>query len=209
MALYANYHLLAQVRLCLCSRAQTYSRSRPVPSPQREEATGSLHSVRALGWGTVRECLHSFPCKPSDIHNAATSWWKKASDCPFLHGVVSASSRYGTWRQGQVCPWDRWPRRCCPLGTRGTGQACLLPRLLPQSGARAPALVVRSCLLSSQPSIAPHREHVIIVLPPPCCWCRGRLSCIPSVSRPQGQRLLLFPGGGVLRLPHTCSWGPR
>ena len=108
-----------------------------------------------------------------------------------------------------VRPWDRRPRRCCPLGTRGTGQACLLTRLLPQHGARAPDVVVPSRLLSSQASISPHRERVTLVWPLACCWCHGRLSCFPSVSRPQGQRLLLFPVGGVLRLPHTCSWGAR
>ena len=85
--------------------------------------------------------------------------------------------------------------------TRGTGQACLLPRPLPQSGARAPALVVPSCVLSSQASISLHREPGTLVLPPGCCSCQGRLSCFPSVSRPQGQRLLLFSGGGMLRLP--------
>ena len=176
---------------------------------RREEATGSLHTARALGWGTVGDSLHSFPGTPPATHIAATSWWKAASNCPLLHGVVSASCVYGTWWQDQVCPWDRWPRRCCPLGTLGTGQACLLPRLLPQSGAHAPALVIPSFLLSIQASISPHRERVTLVLPPACCSCHGRLSCFPSVSRPQGQGLLLFSGGGVLRLPHTRSWGAR
>ena len=114
-------------------------------------ATGSLHTAHALGRRTVEDCLHSFPGTPPATHNAATSWWKTASDSPFIHGVVSASSVYGTWWHAQVCPWDRWPGRCCPLGTRGTRQACLLPRLLPQIGARAPALVVPSCLLKEQP----------------------------------------------------------
>ena len=81
--------------------------------------------------------------------------------------------------------------------------ACLLPRLLSQSGAGVPDLMVPSCLLRIQPSISPHRERVTRVLPPACCSYHGRLSCFPSDSRPQGQRLLLFPGGGVLRLnPH-------
>ena len=177
-----------------------------MPSPKEG---GFLHTARALGWGTVGDCLHSFPGTPPATHKATTSWWKTASVCPFLHGVVSASSGYGTWGQAQICPWDRLPRRCCPLGSRGTGQACLLPRLLPQSGARAPALVVSSCLLSSQASISPHRERGTLVLPLACSSCHGRLSCFPSVSRPQGQWLLLFPWGGVLRLPHTCSWGAR
>ena len=171
---------------------------------RREEATGSLHKARALGWGTVGDSLHSCPVTPPATHIASTSWWKTASDCPFLHGVVSASSVYGTLWQAQVCPWDRWPRRCCPLGTRGTGQACLLPRLLPQRGARASALVVRSCLLSSQASISPHRERGTLVLLLACCSCHGRLSCFPSVSRPRGQRILLVSGGGVLRLPHIA-----
>ena len=173
-----------------------------------EEATGSLHRAHALGWGTVGDCLHSLPGTPPATHNTATSWWKTASDCPFLHGVVSVS--LGMAPGGKPdCPWDRWPRRCSPLGTRGTGQACHLPRLLPQSGARAPALVVPSCLLSSQASIFPHREWVTLVLPLACCSCHGRLFCFLSVSRPQGQRLLLITGGGVLRLPHTCSWGAQ
>ena len=172
---------------------------------RREEVTGSLQTARSPGWGTVGDSPHSFPGSPPATRIAATSWWKTASDCPFLLGVVSASSGCGTWWQAQVCPWDRWPRRCCPLGTRGTGQACLLPRFLPQSGAHAPALVVPSCLLSSQASISPHRERVTPVSPPACSSCHGRLSCFPSVSRPQGQRLLLFSGGGVLRLPHACS----
>lgn len=40
-------------------------------------------------------------------------------------------------------------------------------------------------------------------LAPGCCSCHGRLYCFPCVSGPQGQGLLLFSGGGVLRLPHT------
>ena len=174
---------------------------------RREEATGSLHTARALGWGSVGDSLHSFPGTPPATHIAATSWWKKASDWPFLHGVVSASCGYGTWRQAQVCPWDRWPRRCCPLGTRGTRQACLLPRLLPQRIARAPALVVPSCLLSSQASISPHRERVTLVLLPACCSCHGSLSCFPIVSRPQGQGLLLRRRPDVPS-PHYF-WGAR
>ena len=74
---------------------------------RRGEATGSLHTAHSLGWGTVEECLHSFSGTPFATHNAATSWWKTASDSPFLHGVVSASSGNGTWWQAQVCPWDR------------------------------------------------------------------------------------------------------
>ena len=176
---------------------------RPGLPHRREEATGPQHTARALGWGTVGDCFHSFPSTHPPTHIAATSWWKTASVCPFLHVAVSASSGYGTWWQAQVCPWDRWPRRCSPLGTRGTGQVCHLPRLIPQSGARDSALVVPSCLLSSQATISPHRERVTLVLPPACCSCHGSLSCFPSVSRPQGQRLVFFSGGGVLHLPHT------
>ena len=58
---------------------------------------------------------------------------------PVPPGGVSASSGPGAWWQAHVCPLDRWPRRCFPLGTRGTGKAFLLPRLLPQIGARSPA----------------------------------------------------------------------
>ena len=182
MALYAYFHLLGYVRLCLLLGAQADSGSRPVPSPQERGGDMITAHGPCTGWGTVKVCLHSFPGTPPATHMAATSWCKRASDCPFLRGVVSVSSGYGTWWQAQVCPWDRWPRRCCPLGTRGTGQAWLLPRLLPQSGSRAPAIVVPSCLLSSRGSIAPHMERVTLVLPPACCSCHGRLSCFPSVS---------------------------
>lgn len=113
---------------------------------RKGEPTGSLHSARVLGWGAVGDCPHFFPDTPPASPNAATSWRKMASDCPFFQGAVSASSGYGAWWQAHVCPRDRWPWRCCPLGTRGTEQACLLPRLLPQSGVCAPALAVPSCL---------------------------------------------------------------
>ena len=125
-----------------------------------------------------------------------------ASDCPLDQSCFCEFS-VGAWWLAHVCPRDRWPRSCCLLGPRGSGQACFLPRLLPKSGAGASALVVPSCLLSSQASVSPHRERVTLVLPPACCSCRGRLSGFPSVSRPQGQGLLLLSGGGVLRLPHT------
>ena len=42
---------------------------------RRVEATGSLHTARALGWGTVGDCLHSFPGTPLATHNAAKAWW--------------------------------------------------------------------------------------------------------------------------------------
>lgn len=176
-----------------------------MPSPQDRGGDRIPAHGPFTGMG---DCLHFLPGTPPATHKAATSWWKRASDCPFLPGVVSAS--YGLASGGKpACPWDRWAWRCCPLGTRGTGQDCLLHRLLPQSGARVPALVVPSCLFSSQASISPHSEEVTLVLPRACCSCHGRLSCFQSVSRPQGQGHLLFPGGGVQRLPHTCSWGAR
>ena len=68
---------------------------------------------------------------------------------------------------------------------------------------RSPCPTHSPCLLSSQASISPHRERVTLVLPPASCSCHGRLFCFPSISRPQGQRLLLFSLGGMMRLPHT------
>ena len=189
-----------------------------MPSPQ-ERGGDRIPAHGPCPWkGNCRGQSPLHPRHTPVTHIAATSWWKTASDCPFLLGVVSASCGYGTWWQAQVCPWYSWPRRCCPHGTRGTGQACLLPRLLPQWGARAPALVIPSCLLSSQASISLDSERGTLVLPPDCCSCHsrvscfppaccschGRLSCFPSVSRPRGQRILLVSGGGVLRLPHIA-----
>ena len=43
------------------------------------------------------------------------------------------------WWQAHVSTPDRWPRSCCLLGPKGSGQACFLPSHLPQSGALAPA----------------------------------------------------------------------
>ena len=145
-----------------------------MPSPQDRGGDRIPAHGPFTGMG---DCLHFLPGTPPATHKAATSWWKRASDCPFLPGVVSAS--YGLASGGKpACPWDRWAWRCCPLGTRGTGQDCLLHRLLPQSGARVPALVVPSCLFSSQASISPHSEEVTLVLPRACCSCHGRLSCL-------------------------------
>ena len=137
---------------------------------RREEATGSVHTARALGWGTVGDCLHSFPGTPLPPTTLPHIGGRRHLNAHFSMGLFMRVP--GMAPGGKpVCPWDRWPRRCCPLGTRGTGQACLLPRLLPQSGERAPALVVHSCLLSSQASISPHRERVTLVLPLACCSC--------------------------------------
>ena len=60
----------------------------------------------------------------------------------------------GAWWQAHVSTTDRWPRSCWLLGPKGSGQACFLPRLLPQSGALSLALIFPSCLLSSQASVA-------------------------------------------------------
>ena len=174
-----------------------------LPQP-RGDPTGSLHTARALGWGVMGNCP-SFSGIPLASANAATSWRKTASDCPFLHKDVSASPGPGTWWQANVCPMDRWPRSCCPLGPRGSGQACLQPRLLPQSGACTPALVVPWCLLSSQASDSLHRERVTLVLPPACCSCHGRLSCFTTVSRQQGQWLLLVSRAACCAFPRHAA----
>ena len=79
------------------------------------------------------------------------------------------SSGSGAWWTGKGCPRDRWARACCPLDPRGTGQACLVPRLLSQSGARAPALGFTSWFLSSQASVSPQRERVTPDMPPARC----------------------------------------
>ena len=187
-----------------CSGVQVdRGRGQCLPQP-RGDPTGSLHTARALGWGLMGNCP-SFSGIPLASANAATSWRKTASDCPFLHKDVSASPGRGTWRQANVCPMDRWPRSCCPLGPRGSGQACLQPRLLPQSGACTPALVVPWCLLSSQASDSLHRERVTLVLPPACCSCHGRLSCFTAVSRQQGQWLLLFSRAACCAFPRHAA----
>ena len=58
---------------------------------------------------------------------------------------------------------------------------CLLPRHFLHSGARPPALVVLSCLLSLQASFSLHTERVTHCLPPARCSCEGRLSCIATI----------------------------
>ena len=86
-----------------------------------------------------------------------------------------------------------WPRSRCPLGPRGPGQSCLL-RLLPQSGARAPALVVPTCLLRNQASVSPHREWVPFVLPPTRCSRPVWLSCFATVSDNKANGSFASPG---------------
>ena len=179
-----------------------------MPSPQEREGDRIPAHGPCTAMGNCGVCLHSLPGTPLPPTTLPHLGGRQHLTARFSVGLFLRVPGMATGGK-PACPWDRWPRRCSPLGTRGTGQACHLPRLLPQSGARAPALVVPSCLLSSQASISPHRERVTLVLPLACCSCHGRLSCFPSVSRPQGQGLLLIPGGGVLGLPHTSSWGAR
>ena len=168
---------------------------------RREEATGTLHTARALGLGTVGDCLRSFPGTPP-----------QPTTLPHLGGRRHLTARFsmglflrvpGMAPGGKpVCPLDRWPRRCCPLGTRGTGQASLLPRLLPQRGARTPSLSSPHVDLADRlPSLRTGSGDTCLATG--LMFVHSRLSCFPSVSQPQGQRLLLFPGGIVLRLPHT------
>ena len=56
--------------------------------------------------------------------------------------VASPWLHHGQVAKELLSPWDK-----------GSGQACFLPRLLPQSGALSPALIFPSCCLSSQASI--------------------------------------------------------
>ena len=61
--------------------------------------------------------------------------------------------RVGAWWQAHGSTTDRWPKSCCLVGPKGSGQACFQPRLLPQSGALSPALIFPSCCISSQASV--------------------------------------------------------
>ena len=174
------------------SGAQADSGARPVLQHRGEEATGSLHTARALGWGTVGDFLHSFPGTPPATHIAATSWWKRASDCPFLHGVVSATSGYSTWWQAQVCPWDRWPRDAVPLGLEAQDRHAFCPGSFLRVE-HAPCPTHPLCLLSSQASVSLHRErvhmycHRLLFLP-------GQAHLLPyclPTTRPMAPSLLL------------------
>ena len=172
--------------------------------PRRAERQPE-HCTRFAPWDgdPVGDCPRSFPSHP--CHRKR---------CPFQEqdgsrlaeptGAVSVSSGSGVLWTCKGCPRDRWARTCCHLGPRGIGQACLLPRLLSQSEARAPALDIASCVLSSQASVSPQRERVTPVLPPARCSSKSWLSYLTSVSRLQCQELPCAPGAVCPALPRQA-----
>ena len=155
-------------------------------------------------WGTVSTPSPGHPLPPTTLPHLGGRRNRTA------HFSVGLFLRVPCMAPGgkPVLPWDRGPKKCCPLGTRGPGQACLLPRLLPQSGARAHALGVPSCFLSSQASISPHRDRGTLVLTLACCSCTVGEPASGAFPNPKANGSFSSPGTACCALP-TVAPGER
>ena len=175
MALYAHYRLPVYASLGLLlwpsGGLWDYASAFPTGEERRQDPWAPPGYWYAEQWGTVPTPSPAPPMPPRTLPHPGGRWHLSV-----LSGNSFCQFRVGASWQAHVSTRDRRPRCCSPFGPRGPGQASLPSRWLPQSGSRVPVLLVRSCLLSSQASVSPHREPVTPVLPPACCFCEGRLS---------------------------------